>query len=192
MTSIKKKIKGGLDLFFLFGDGIKAFEGTRTAAVKSLWVVLLLYPVSPLFLYFYPPKGMEQHAYSAIFLTATAQYIASIIVGAMIAYVFASLLKQSEKFWLYFQAANWTGLAGMVVAVPFMLLALSGFVTRLEMDRIFVVVAVYGYVVAGCIAYKAFKTNWQLAGAFACFNLVTAQAVWDMLYNLQGIPDPWG
>ena len=86
MVSVKDKLKGGLDLMLLFGKGIKPFEKdpSKAAAIRSLWIPVILYPIVPLLAWFYPPIGMHDgdYPYSQIFVNVTVFYVLSFAVSA--------------------------------------------------------------------------------------------------------------
>ncbi len=192
MLDFKNKITGGFDLLLLFGRGIKKFSGTKKEALVSVILPLALFPCSLAFSYLYPPKGMEVgYEYPQIAATITAQFILSFIFSNALVMGLSRLLDRGDKFWLFFSAGNWASVALFIVTVPFMIAAASGIVGREEMDRIFVLVSCYSYVVTACIAWRAFSLNWQLAGVVAIATLFVNQELWHFIYSIQNIPIPW-
>lgn len=189
---MNKKLVGAFDLLFLFGRGIGAFEGKKAAALRSLLIPLVFFPLSLLFSYFYPPKGMETgFPAERILLTVGAQYIVSFIFSLALVAGLARALGKQGRFWLFLEASNWVGVAMNVVTLPLVLAAVFGWLPREQMDRIFVIVALYGYLVTACVAYRSFQVNWQLAGFIAVATFFAGQATWDLLFWAQGIPQPW-
>jgi hypothetical protein len=195
MSTVKEKIKGGFDLVFLFGRGIKPFqeEGTKEAALRSLWIPFFLYPIAPLMAWFYPPIGMQDgsYPYSQIFMTVTAFYILSIVVNLSLVWLFAYWLKQEDRFWLCMQASNWVSIPMTIITLPIALAMIFDWIPREEMDRISVIVTCYSFLVGACITLRSFKINWELAGFLACMSLFACQQVWNGLYKLQGIAIVW-
>jgi hypothetical protein len=195
MASVKEKIKGGFDLILLFGRGIKPFaeNPTKEAALKSMWIPIVLYPIAPLVAWFYPPIGMHEggFAYSQIFLNVTAFYILSFVVTAAIVWLFGYWLKQTDGFWLWLQAHNWVSIPMLVVSLPIAAAMIFDWVPREELDRISVIVTMYGFLVSACIVFRSYKINWELAGSLACMSLFVNQQVWNLLYRIQDIPLVW-
>lgn len=192
MSDFKNKITGAFDLLFLFGRGIKKFSGTKEEAVASLVFPLMLFPCSLVFVYFYPPKGMEAgYGFGQIAATVTVLSVLTFIFSNALVWWMSRLLGKADKFWLFFSASNWVSAAFFVVTIPFMLAAVAGITGREEMDRIFVLASAYSYVVTACIAWRAFSLNWQLAGFIAIVTLFVGQELWHLTYWVQGIPIPW-
>lgn len=186
------KLKGAFDLLFLFGRGIGAFSGTRRAALRSLLIPAALFLLALPFPCFYPPKGMESGlGCGQILAVVTAQTLLSLTFSLALVALLARAFGVLGKFWLFLEASNWTGLAAFSITLPLLLAAATGWLPREEMDRIFVIVQCYFYVVTGCIVFRAFRLNWQLSAFMAIVVLFADQTAWDLLFRLQGIPQPW-
>lgn len=195
MVTVKEKIIGGFDLIFLFGRGIKPFEEnpTKAAALKSMWIPLVLYPIAPIVAWFYPPLGMHEGTfpYSQIFLNVTAFYILSFGVTAGIVWLFGYWLKQEDRFWLWLQAHNWVSIPMLLLSLPIAGAMIFDWMPRAELDRVSVIVTMYSFLVGACIMFRSYKINWELAGSLACMSLFANQQVWNMLYKLQDISLVW-
>lgn len=195
MSTVKEKIKGGFDLIFLFGRGIKPFEaeGTKQHAIKSLLIPLFMYPLAPLMAYFYPPQGMHDgtYAYGQIFMTVTAAYVLGFLVSVGLLWLFAFWLKQMDRFWLFIQASNWVSIPMLILTLPIAFMMVFDVMPREEMDRIAVIVTCYSFIVSACIAFRSFKIPWELAGFLACMTLFANQQVWNALFQFQDIPLVW-
>jgi len=195
MASVSQKIKGGFDLVLLFGKGIKPFaeNPTKEAALKSMWIPVLLYPLVPLLAWFYPPLGMHDavYPYSQIFFNVTAFYVLSFVVSAGIVWLFGYWLKQEEGFWLWLQAHNWVAIPKLIICLPVAAAMIFDWMPREQLDRISMIMTLYGFLVGACIVFRSYKINWELAGSLACMTLFANQQVWNLLYRLQDIPLVW-
>lgn len=195
MATIGQKLRGGFDFVLLFGKGIAPFEteGTKAHAIRSFWIPALLYPLVPFMAWFYPPLGMHgaSYPYGQIFLTVTAAYVLCFVATLGFGYLFGYALKQRDRFWLFVQANNWASLSFTIVTLPVMLMMIFNLMPREEMDRISVIVTCYSFLVSGCIAYRAFRVPWELAGALACMTLFINQQVWNLLFYVQDIDLVW-
>jgi len=190
--NIKIKLRGAFDLLFLFGRGIHAFAGTKRGALRSLVIPAALFFLALPFSYFYPPKGMETgYPYSQVLMTVVLQFVLSFASSLVLVAALAKGFNRLGRFWLFLEAGNWTGIASFAVTAPLLLAAVCGWLPRAEMDRIFVIVQCYLYVVTGGIVFRSFRINWQLAGAVAVIILFADQTAWNILFKLQGIPQPW-
>lgn len=186
------RLKGAFDLLLLFGQGIGAFSGKKKDALRSFVIPVALFPVTLFLCRFYPPKGMETgFSTGAIVGTVAAQWILSFVFSLALVTVLARSLGKLDKVWLFWEANNWTALAMFLVAFPFSAAAVFQWVAREQMDRVFVIMQVYGFIVVACIAYRAFKINWQLAGLVAVVTLFANEMAWEILFRALGIPDPW-
>jgi len=192
MKKILHRLAGGFDVLFLFGRGVTRFTGSRADAWGSMWIPALTLPVSLAFAAFYPPKGMETGFTTAqILITVAAQYALSFTATLLIVWAIATVLKRADKFWLFVEVGNWAALAMSLILVPLSLFAVFQPDYRAEMDRLFVIINAYGIIVTACIAYRSFQINWQLGGAIAIATMFVGQEIWNLLYWVQGIPDPW-
>jgi len=195
MSTFREKFIGAFDLVFFFGRGIKPFEkeGTKKAALESLRIQAWLYPLAPFFAYFYPPQGMHEkdHPYIQVFLTVTALYIGGIAMNAVVGWLFAIFMDQRDRFWRFFQASNWVALPAAIMGTPFIALAAFGSMPRAESDRMLLFLSCYMALVTACIAFRAFKINWQLAGFVACMSVFATQQAWNIVYLVQGLPLVW-
>lgn len=197
MSTYAQKLRGSFDLALLFGRGIRAFEGngegTKQAALRSLWIPVLLYPFTMWLSYYYPPYGMHEgeYAYTQIAMTVTGAYVLGIAATMAFGLVFAHVLGQRERFWTYFQASNWVSLPLSLLTVPVALMMVFDIMPREEMDRIVGIITLYSVIVAGCIAYRSFRVPWELAGALACLSLFVNQQAWNVMFYMQDINLVW-
>jgi len=195
MSTISQKLKGSFDLTLLFGRGIRAFEdeGTREAALRSLWIPAVLYPFALLVAAYYPPYGMHEgeYSYTQIALTVTGAYLLGLGLTMGFGWVFAHALGQRPRFWLYFQASNWVTIPLSLLTMPVALMMVFDVMPREEMDRIVAIVTCYSVLVAGCVAYRSFRVPWELAGALACLSLFVNQQAWNVMYFMQNIDPVW-
>jgi hypothetical protein len=195
MSTVSQKIKGSFDLALLFGRGIRAFEGegTRAAALRSLWIPAALFPLALVVAAYYPPYGMHEGGYSflQVALTVTGAYVLGIVLTMGFGWAFAHALGQRARFWLYFQASNWVSIPLSLLSLPVAFMMVSGALPREEMDSILGIVTCYGVLVAGCVAYRSFRVPWELAGALACLSLFVSQQSWNMVYYVQNIGLIW-
>ncbi len=188
----KAKLKGAFDLLFLFGRGIHSFSGTKRDAIRSLTIPFVLFPVTLFFSVFYPPKGMETgYSDSQILTIVFLQVVLSFVFSMAAVFLLACSFKKPDKFWLFLEAINWTGLAIFLVTLPLVNAAVFNWIPREEMDRIFVIAQCFFYVVTACIIFRAFQLNWQLSGFMAIVILFIDQTTLDVLFMLQGVPKPW-
>lgn len=192
MSNLKKKITGSFDLILLFGRGITAFSGTKAEALRSMWLSFSLFPLSLLATYYYPPKGMEEgYTYLQMAQTITVQYFLSFLIANGLVWLIAKAMNRADKFLLYFEAVNWVGIVFAILTLPFAIMAIVGLMPREEMDRVLALISCYGYIVGGCVTYRAFNINWQLAAAITIVTLFVNEELWNVIYAAQGIPQPW-
>ena len=188
----RRKLSGAFDLFFLFGRGVERFDGNRHSAFRSLLPLGIVFTGAIFFAAFYPPKGMEE-GYNAtqIVSTVAIHFTLSFFLSALAVAYISRLLKVHSRFWLFFEASNWTTLIASLLMLPFCLMAITGIIERLQADRLFAIFSIYGYIVTGCILFRALRVNWQLAGAITIVTLFISEELWHLLFFIQDIPDPW-
>ena len=188
----KTKLKGAFDLFFLFGRGIHAFSGSKRDAIFSLVIPCVVFSITLLFSAFHLPKVMEEgYSNSQILTTIFLHFIISFVFSLVIIFLLASVFKKSDKFWLFLEAYNWTGLVIFLATIPLAQVAFFNWLPREEMDGIFVIAQFFFYLVTASIIFHSFQLNWQLSGFMAIAILFVYQTMWDILFMLQGIPKPY-
>ncbi len=192
LTDIKKKLTGAFELVLLASRGVEKFTGTKEEALKSFIIPILLVPFSLWFAFIYPPKGMEEgYPAEAIFAYVVARYFITLIFTLAAVSFVAKLLKRQDRFWLFVEATNWASVAMSFIMIPFMMAAIFGVFPREEMDRIIAILEIYGYIITACIAWRAFQTFWQIAGAITILTLFITQETGHLLYFMLGVPIPW-
>jgi len=193
-VSAMDKVKGAFNLVFFFGRGIKPFEAddTRAAALKSLWITAALYPLAVVASWLHPAKGLEHLGRTDLFIITTAEYVGSIFLCNGAAWLFAYALRVEKRFWLFFQASNWTGIPSTILSAPF--LALAMFHTGIDathMNRILTLVAIYFAMASSCVAFRAFKINWELSVFIATLMMLCEQIIENTMFRLYHIPIDW-
>lgn len=192
-ATVKQKIIGTFELFLLFGRGIKPFEkeATKFHALRSLWLPIAATPLAFYSAYLHPAQGLEKEPYSTVASVLAGHIVLSFIVGTGLAYLFCLAFDRRDRFWLWFHTANWMIVPNTIVAIPIVALAVLGHHEREVMDRAFSVVLYYGVIVNACVAFRAFKVDWTLAGFFACMSIYAAQQVWNLMFWLNDVPIRW-
>jgi hypothetical protein len=187
---MKNKVKGAFSLVFLVGDGMHAFSGKRGDVIRSFFIMFGLLPFVLWTNILYPPHGMETgYSVSSIMTTAAVQFFLSLFLSLGVLLVTGMVFGRLHTLGLFLEASNWTALASFILCVPFITLAVTGWLPRDEMDRIFVIITIYFYVVTGCIVNRTFQLNWQLAAAIACFLMLADLRAWEWTMQLRHIPD---
>lgn len=191
MLEIRPHLRGAFDLVFLFGRGIKAFDPSIPAMLRSFWWLVLLYPVLVISALAYPPKGLEDAAVLQVITNVTIQHFFSYAAFLAVMVPLSRALSVKQNLPLFITALNWVSVAATIITLPFFVAAVLEWFPRTEMDRIFVIIQCYFYIVTGCIARRALNIGWEFAGMIAVVSLFMGQTAWDILFLLQDIPDPW-
>lgn len=189
---VLSRVKGAFALFLLFGDGIKAYSGTRRDALVSFAVPALLLCGALVLIPLYPPRGMgegfTEGAMRGLVVTSTLAYY---FLFGMVVAAYSYLAKSMDKAWLFVEAYNWLAAAAAVITLPLTLAAVNGWLGRDEMDRALIILGLYAFIPVACIANRAYRLNWQLAGALACILLAMDQEAMSFAYWAFDVPYPW-
>lgn len=186
-----RKAKGALALLLLFGHGIRAFDGTRAAGLRSFCVFLFLLPANMWLYTLYPPFGMESFTPARLGHVMLVQWGISFVLTILYLLALSWAFKRTKALWRFFEASNWVSLIAFFVMLPVMFLAISGTVPRDVMDRGLMVIALYGYVVLACVFYKTYDLNWQLSGFLSIMMLLADQHAWEAMRAIMDVPYPW-
>lgn len=192
-VSWKEKLRGSFDLIFMFGRGIAPFEkdNSKAAALQSLWIPALFFPLSFYFAYTWPPEGLEHQPMRTVMIINGASYIIGFVAGLGLLWVAAMAFNRRDRFWLTFQAGNWIGIPLSLVSLPFFILAVAGWYPRAQMDHVFTVITYYGVFVNACVFFRGLKIDWAFGGFLACLGVFIGQQVWNLLFWLNDVPIKW-
>ncbi|MBI1216617.1 MAG: hypothetical protein GC185_12465 [Alphaproteobacteria bacterium] len=195
MSSFREKVVGAFNLSFFFGKGIKPFEakgeGDFKAAMRSLWITAALYPVAIVACWLHPPHGMEHLGRADLSIITTSEYVLGFFLSNAACWLFAWALKVHDRFWLFFQASNWTAIPATVISLPFLGLALMHSLDDMHMNRMLTVVAVYFAMAGSCVAYRALRINWELSVFLASFMMFCEQIIEMLMFRIYHIPIDW-
>ena len=189
------KLKGAFELIFLFGRGMVPFEKdpSRAAGLRSLWIPIALFPVSLYCAYLWPPKDLVEQKMETILSITALSTVLGFFAGLGILWLSTVVFDRRDRFWITFQATNWTGLALSLVGAPLYIAALSGWYPRVQMDNVFIMLGYYGMIfVSGCVAFRGLKIDWMMGGFLACLGIFVGQQIWNLLFWLHGVPISWG
>lgn len=191
-ATFTEKLKGSFDLMLLFGRGIKPFEkeGTFRDAMVSLWIPVLMTPIGFVAAYFHHPQGLEEQPYATVAVIVGAMSVLGFLMITALGWLFAYAMGRLERFWLWFQVGNWVSIPLNIIAVPFVAIACMDWFAKAEMDRVLTAITYYGVIVAGCVAFRAFKVGWEMAGFFAGMSVFALQQIWNALYAVHGLQAP--
>jgi hypothetical protein len=191
-ASWKEKLKGGFDLVFLFGRGIKPFEiGGKKEALRSLWIPVFFFPLSLLSAWLYPPQGLEDQPASTVLAIIAESSVVMFFAGWALLWLFAVVMERRDRFWVTFHAGNWIGIPMSIISLPFLMLAIMEVYPRAQMDRVLTIITYYGVVVGACIAFRGLKIGWEWAGFFSCMGVFISQQIWNLAFWANGVPIKW-
>lgn len=191
-ATFMEKFRGSFDLLLLFGRGIKPFEkeGTFRDAMRSLWIPVLMTPLNFVAPYFHHPQGLEDQPYSTVAVIVGAMGVLGFAAGVALGWLFAKAMGKMDRFWLWFQAGNWVTLPFNIIGLPFLVIACTDWFAKGEMDRVLTAITYYGVLVSGCIAFRAFKVSWEMAGFFALMSVMPLQLIYNALFSMYGLHAP--
>jgi hypothetical protein len=189
-VSLKEKLKASFDLVFLFGQGIKPFEKdpSREAGLKSLWVLVVLFPFNLASAWLWPPADLNTLPKGQVILTELGETVVQLPLSILLMWLAAIALDRRDRFWIVFQAGNWINIPLSVISAPFIALGLMEWHSHEVMDRVFTVFTYYSFIVSACVYYRGYKTNWELAAFIACFGIAIGQLVQNCADWLNGVP----
>jgi len=193
-ASLVDKLKGAFDLTFLFGRGIVPFENdpSRAAGLKSLWICVALLPLDFICPYYFPPEGLDKQPMRVVMTISLASQILGMVLGTLLLWVAAIAFNRRDRFWLTFQALNWSSVPMTIISLPIFLLAVNHWYPRSNMEHVFTIITYYGVIVNGCVLYRGLKIDWMFAGFLACMGIFIGQQIWNLLFWLNGVPINWG
>ena len=97
-----------------------------------------------------------------------------------------------ERFWVTFQASNWTGIPMLLLTLPFIYLGVANVYPREQMMKVLSIVGAYGYLfVEACVLFRGLKISWEFAGMLVCLEYVVGTQIWHLMFFLNGVPIVW-
>ena len=188
------KLKGAFELIFLFGRGIKPFEAdpSKAAGLRSLWIPVLLLPLSLYCAYVWPPKDLTEQPMEKVQAIIGLSTVLDFFAGLGILWLSVIAFKKRDRFWITLQAANWTGLALSIISTPLLIAAIFHWYPRPQMDNVFIMITYYGVAVNACVNFRGLKISFEFAGFLACMGVFVGQQIWNGLFWLFDVPINWG
>ncbi|HYD19389.1 MAG TPA: hypothetical protein VEF76_13010, partial [Patescibacteria group bacterium] len=141
--------------------------------------------------YVHPAPGLEDKPYRIVANIVGGHILLSFLLGTALGYLFCWAFDRRERFWLWFNTGNWMTVPVTAVSIPILLLAVFGHHDKGDIERALTIVLYYGVLVNACVAWKAFKVDWTLAGFFACMSIFVAQQVWNFMFWVNDVPIKW-
>jgi hypothetical protein len=190
MQSWQQKILGSLDLLFLFSRGLQAFAGERRQAIRTcIGIEIILFPLLPITAAMVPPVGMEAQSYLRILLTTLAHYAITLGVGLAVHWQIVGWLGKRDRFWLVLESSAWCSLVFVgLVMLPVLGLDAAQLVPPAVLQRVYLVLTCYQFVVSGCILAAAYRVNIWLIIGWTMGGIFIDRESWNLLYALQGLP----
>ncbi len=187
------KLKGAFDLTFLFGRGILPFEKdpSKKAGLQSLWIPILLLPLSFIAEYFWPGEGLEKQTLQTRYLIIAEGAVLNFAGGLALLWVATRAFDRRDRFWITFQAGNWTSIPLTILSLPLLLLAVEQWYPRAQMDHVFNIVTYYGFVVGACVYFRGLKIWWGFGGFLASVAIFIGQNIQNLLFWVNGVPIKW-
>lgn len=116
MAEVLRGLWGSWRLLILDRHGIQAFEGSRPAALRSFWVVLLLLPLTAITTSILIASDQESASHGLI--SAIANCSIAWVLPLIVIYGLVRWYGRGERFWLLLSALNWSqivqGLLGLL------------------------------------------------------------------------------
>jgi hypothetical protein len=193
-ASWKEKLRGAVDLLFLFGlKGIAPFEkSTPAQSLRSVMIPIALFPVGLLCAWLYPPDGLDKAPTSTILAIEGCSDVLVFLATTALVWVFAKAFSTRERFWVAFQASNWTGIPMLLLTLPFLYLGIANIYPREQMMKVLSIVGAYGYLfVEACVLFRGLKISWEFAGLLVCLEYVIGTQIWHLMFFLNGVPIVW-
>ncbi|TAL38474.1 MAG: hypothetical protein EPN97_04045 [Alphaproteobacteria bacterium] len=186
----KQKLRASFDLMLLFGRGIEPFEkdNTKKAALQSLWIPAVMFPLGLVSAWLWPPEHLKTVPIANVLLTEAVGTIVSIPATIGVLWLAAVALNRKDRFWIAFQAGLWIGIPISIVSAPFLVLALMGWYPREKMDAIFTMLLYYNFIVGACVLYRGLKIQWEFAIFFACVGIFVGQMIQNVECWVNGVP----
>jgi hypothetical protein len=189
------KLKGAFELVFMFGRGIAPFEKdpSKAAGLRSIWIPIVLMPLGQYCAYLWPSKDLAEQPMQTVQSIVALCTVVGFFAGLGILWLATVVFDRRDRFWVTFQATNWTGLAMSLVSLPFYLVALSGWYPHAQMDNVFLLLTYYGaLLVSGCVAFRGLKIDWMMGGFLATLGIIIGQQIQNAMFWLFDVPINWG
>ena len=192
-ASWKEKLGGSFELMLLFGRGIAPFEkGGKKAALQSMWIPVIMFPLGMISAYLYPPEGLEKQPVQTVMAITALSGVLMFAAGVALLWLFADVMKRRDRFWIPFQAGNWVGIPLSIIGLPVLFAAYGHFWPREQMDHVLMAITYYGVLINACLMFRGLKIDWEWAGFFACMSVFVSQQIWNGLFWLYDVPIKWG
>ncbi len=173
---IQSSLLGCLEVFLFMDKSIERFDHTRSGAIRSFIIPLIVLPLSLSILFLrpgdYPPE--------LLVTIHTFRFIISFGLFLAAVYYLSLRLNCSDRFYAFISANNWIGVIQFLLLVPCIVFLVRHPGEWEPISSYAIFITIYSYVMLAYVVKCSLRLNWYLGGFVAIIGLAIDQTVLDI------------
>ncbi|MCB1783704.1 MAG: hypothetical protein KDI13_06870 [Alphaproteobacteria bacterium] len=177
---IRRNLLGCFEIMLFIPYGVERFETSRSDAVKSFIITLLLLPPSLLVM-----AALSQgYSWNLLFSLHTARFFVTMAAFLGAVYFLAKQLGRQEHFFRFVTISNWINIPTVLLCAPIMIgFFIGGDMTVLKNYAIFI--TMLGYVYCAFVLTHTFRIPWEMGGFIAIVGLAIDQNMLEITTQIR-------
>lgn len=174
--ALKRNLLGCFEIVLFMRQGITRFNTTKSAALRSFLIPLVLSPVL-LMLMALESNGTPFMLMITIHIPRTMVSIAAFL---LVTYALMRQFNRDKHFYQFVTATNWLTVPITLFILPVVVMLLAGTHTIAELESYAIFSVIFGYVLTAFVATHALRIPWELGGFVAIVGLCIDQTTLDI------------
>lgn len=174
-TECKLNFIGCMEILLFMPVGVGRFNPSRSAAVRSFIVPILLLPILLAVMVAMSagfPLGLLIFLHMTRIILATALFF-------VVVYFLSKQFERQEHFYKFVNVVNWSNIPGVLLTLPILVALIMGYdITAFESYAVFTTIV--GYVYLAFILTHCFRLPWEMGGFIAIIGLAIDQNLLDI------------
>lgn len=167
---IKQNLLGCFEICLFMRKGVERFEASKTSALKSFIIVLLLFPISIITIM----AIKNESNLNLLVVSEAGHMIGAMIIFLGFVYYFMKQYNKEEHFWRFITITNWMSIPSMIMLAP-IFIGLGAGVEMQHFASFAIFMTLLGYIYKAFVLAHCFKIPWELGGFIAIVSLAINQ-----------------
>ena len=178
----KKNLLGCMEVFLFMPVGVSRFDPSRTAAIKSFIIPLLLMPIV-LAVFVTQSSGFS---FSLLISLHLLRMALAVLLFFTAVYFLSKQYNRHQYFYQFMTVSNWSNIPSILMVMPIIVGLMMGYnMAVFESYAVFVTLA--GYIYSAFIITYCFRYPWEFGGFVAIVGLAIDQNLLDLAEYIRNV-----
>lgn len=172
---IVQKLLGCFEIFLFMPRGIDRFESTKSQAIKSFLIPIILLPFTMIVMI----ALSSGYSWNLLISVHSVRVVVSLALALGAIYFLVLQFNRVEFFYKFLNAFNWFNIPAVALTFPIIGALLLGYDTSI-MESYAIFLTLLGVVYTAFIVSYAFRLPWELGGFIAILCLAIDQNMFSL------------